>query len=165
MFNVMEFVQQTVNFLVLTYALYRILYKPVRKFMDERTASIENQIRAAEEEKAAAVKMRQDLEKQLAEQSRQAKEYIDQAIRRGEALQEEIIAQAKKEADEIRQRAVLDIQLEKDKAWAELKENVVQLSFDLASKMVRASLDQEAHERLIQDTLAKLDESQLGESV
>ena len=88
----MEFVQQTVNFLVLTYALYRILYKPVRKFMDERTASIENQIRAAEEEKAAAVKMRQDLEKQLAEQSRQAKEYIDQAIRRGEALQEEIIA-------------------------------------------------------------------------
>ena len=122
--------------------------------MDERTASIENQIRAAEEEKAAAVKMRQDLEKQLAEQSRQAKEYIDQAIRRGEALQEEIIAQAKKEADEIRQRAVLDIQLEKDKAWAELKENVVQLSFDLASKMVRASLDQEAHERLIQDTLA-----------
>ncbi|HHT72630.1 MAG TPA: F0F1 ATP synthase subunit B [Firmicutes bacterium] len=161
----MEFVQQTVNFLVLTYALYRILYKPVRKFMDERTASIENQIRAAEEEKAAAVKMRQDLEKQLAEQSRQAKEYIDQAIRRGEALQEEIIAQAKKEADEIRQRAVLDIQLEKDKAWAELKENVVQLSFDLASKMVRASLDQEAHERLIQDTLAKLDESQLGESV
>lgn len=165
MFNVMEFVQQTVNFLVLTYALYRILYKPVRKFMDERTASIENQIRAAEEEKAAAVKMRQDLEKQLAEQSRQAKEYIDQAIRRGEALQEEIIVQAKKEADEIRQRAVLDIQLEKDKAWAELKENVVQLSFDLASKMVRASLDQEAHERLIQDTLAKLDESQLGESV
>jgi F-type H+-transporting ATPase subunit b len=165
LFNVMEFVQQTVNFLVLTYALYRILYKPVRKFMDERTASIENQIRAAEEEKAAAVKMRQDLEKQLAEQSRQAKEYIDQAIRRGEALQEEIIAQAKKEADEIRQRAVLDIQLEKDKAWAELKENVVQLSFDLASKMVRASLDQEAHERLIQDTLAKLDESQLGESV
>ena len=117
LFNVMEFVQQTVNFLVLTYALYRILYKPVRKFMDERTASIENQIRAAEEEKAAAVKMRQDLEKQLAEQSRQAKEYIDQAIRRGEALQEEIIAQAKKEADEIRQRAVLDIQLEKDKAW------------------------------------------------
>ena len=42
---------------------------------------------------------------------------------------------------------------------------MVQLSFDLASKMVRASLDQEAHERLIQDTLAKLDESQLGESV
>ena len=116
------------------FILHRILYKPVRKFLDERTAQIESQIRSAEEQKAAADKMRQELELQLAEQSRQAKEYIDEAIRRGEALQEEIIAKAKQEAEEIRQKAILDISLEKEKAWAELKEGVVQLSFELTEK-------------------------------
>ena len=53
---------------------------------------------------------------------------------------------------------------EKDKAWAELKENVVQLSLTWHRRWLEL-FDQEAHERLIQDTLAKLDESQLGESV
>ncbi|MGI6148358.1 MAG: F0F1 ATP synthase subunit B [Firmicutes bacterium] len=165
MFSGTEFLWETVNFLILVVVLWRILYQPVRKFLDERTASIEGQIRAAEEQRAAAEKMRADLEKQLAEQSRQAKEYIDQAVRRGEALQAEIIAKAKQEAEEIRQRAILDIQLEKEKAWSELKEHVVQLSFELASKVVRASLDQSAHERLIEDTLAKLDDPQMGEPV
>ncbi|NLM39705.1 MAG: F0F1 ATP synthase subunit B [Firmicutes bacterium] len=165
MFNATEFLQQTVNFLILMFILHRILYKPVRKFLDERTAQIESQIRSAEEQKAAADKMRQELELQLAEQSRQAKEYIDQAIRRGEALQEEIIAKAKQEAEEIRQKAILDISLEKEKAWAELKEGVVQLSFELTEKVLRSSLDQAAHQRLIQDALEKLDDAQLGEPV
>ncbi len=133
--------------------------------MDERTAQIENQIRSAEEQKAAAEKMRQELEVQLAEQSRQAREYIDEAIKRGEALQEEIVAKAKQEAEEIRQKAILDINLEKEKAWAELKEGVVQLSFELTEKVLRGSLDKETHERLIKDALENLDDAQLGEPV
>lgn len=133
--------------------------------MDERTAQIENQIRSAEEQKAAAEKMRQELEVQLAEQSRQAREYIDEAIKRGEALQEEIVAKAKQEAEEIRQKAILDINLEKEKAWAELKEGVVQLSFELTEKVLRGSLDKETHERLIKDALESLDDAQLGEPV
>ena len=165
LFSGTEFLWETVNFLILVVVLWRILYQPVRKFLDERTASIEGQIRAAEEQRAAAEKMRADLEKQLAEQSRQAKEYIDQAVRRGEALQAEIIAKAKQEAEEIRQRAILDIQLEKEKAWSELKEHVVQLSFELASEGGACLLDQSAHERLIEDTLAKLDDPQMGEPV
>lgn len=133
--------------------------------MDERTAQIENQIRSAEEQKAAAEKMRQELEVQLAEQSRQARKYIDEAIKRGEALQEEIVAKAKQEAEEIRQKAILDINLEKEKAWAELKEGVVQLSFELTEKVLRGSLDKETHERLIKDALENLDDAQLGEPV
>lgn len=133
--------------------------------MDERTAQIENQIRSAEEQKAAAEKMRQELEVQLAEQSRQAREYIDEAIKRGEALQEEIVAKAKQEAEEIRHKAILDINLEKEKAWAELKEGVVQLSFELTEKVLRGSLDKETHERLIKDALENLDDAQLGEPV
>lgn len=160
-----EFLQQTVNFLVLFGFLTYILYKPVRKFLDERTASIESQIRSAEEQKAAAEKMRQDLEVQLANQSRMAKEHIDEAIRRGEAMQQEIIAQAKQEAEQIRQRAVLDINLEKEKAWSELKENVVQLSFDLTAKVLQGSLDPKAHEKLIKDSLEQLDSEQMGETV
>jgi len=165
LFNFSEFFWQIVNFLVLAYILTRVLYKPVRKFLDERSAFVENQLRTAEENRRAAEKMRQDLEKQLAEQSKQAKEYIDQALRRGEALQEEIIAKAKQEADEIRQRAVLDIQLEKEKAWAELREQAAQLSLELASKVMKASLDHQTHEHLIRDTLAALDEGQLGERI
>ena len=47
---------------------------------------------------------------------------------------------------------------------SELKEHGSAI-LELASKVVRASLDQSAHERLIEDTLAKLDDPQMGEPV
>ena len=147
---------QTINFILLLLLLYKLLYKPVRAFMDKRTAEIEGQIRSAEEGQKAAEALRLELEQQLKESRQQARQIVDEATRRAEEVQAKLIAEAKAEARAILDRAQKEIQLEKDKAWAELKQQVGELSVLLASKVIDESLDAAQHRHRIADTLNQL---------
>ncbi len=163
MIDPIQFLQQTVNFLILLLLLKRFLYEPIRKFMDERTAAIEDNIAQAEADKAEAAELRSELEERLSQGRQEAKEYLDNAMRRSEKMHEELLTDAKSEAEHIKQRAQEDIRREQEQAWAELKDQVVQLSFQIASKVVKDSLDEERHEKLVKDVVRDLDESRLGD--
>ena len=159
----MLFLQQTVNFLILLFLLKRFLYQPVRKFLDERTAAIEASIQKAETDKHEAERLRVELEKRLAEGRQEAKEYLDNAIRRSEQTHEELLSAARAEAEQLKKRAQEEVRLEQEQAWAELKDQVVQISFQIASKVVKDSMDEGRHEALVQDVIRELDEKVLGE--
>jgi F-type H+-transporting ATPase subunit b len=151
------FLAQTVNFILLVILLYRLLYKPVRAFLDNRTAEIQGQIKTAEENQAAAIALRQELEEQTRDSKLQARQYLDAAVKRAELLQAEMLQEAKEEAAAIIRRAQEANELEREKAWAELKEQVGELSLLLASKVISKSLDQDQHQALIDQTLGQLD--------
>lgn len=151
------FLAQTVNFILLIFLLYRLLYKPVRTFLDNRTAEIEGQIKTAEENQAAAIALRKELEEQAKDSRRQARLFLDEATKRADALQTEMLEEAKAEAAALIRRAQEVTELERDKAWAELKEQVAELSLLLASKVITQSLDEQKHQELIRDTMEQLD--------
>ncbi|HBG00715.1 MAG TPA: ATP synthase F0 subunit B [Firmicutes bacterium] len=157
MINQNVFLAQTVNFILLVILLYRLLYKPVRTFIDNRTAEIEGQIQLAEENQAASLALRQELEEQTRDSRRQARQYLDDAAKRAETLQAEMLQEAKEEAAAIIRRAQEVTELDREKAWAELKEQVGELSLLLASKVITQSLDQAQHQALIDETLGQLD--------
>lgn len=125
--------------------------------MDKRTAEIEQQISSAEENEAAAKALRLDLEKQAEENKHTARQYLDEAAKRAEELQSEILAEARKESEAIMRRTREETRLEKEKAWAELKTQVGELSLLLASKVIHESLDEAQHQHLIEQTLNQLE--------
>ncbi len=151
------FIAQTVNFVLLIFLLYRLLYKPVRTFIDKRTDEIEGQIKTAEENQAASVALREQLEEQAKDSRQQARQFLDEATKRAEAIQAEILQEAREEAAAIVRRAQEVTELEKEKAWAELKGQVAELSLLLASKVITQSLDQQQHQDLIEKTMNQLD--------
>ena len=73
--------------------------------MDKRTAEIEQQIKSAEENQKAAEALRLDLENQAKESRQQARQFLDEATKRAEQAQVEMMAEARKEADAIIKRA------------------------------------------------------------
>ncbi len=125
--------------------------------MDKRTAEIEGQIKAAEENQAAAITLREELEEQAKDSRRQARLFLDEATKRAEVLQAEMLEEARAETAALTRRAQEVIELEKEKAWAELKEQVAELSLLLASKVITQSLDEQKHQELIHETLGELD--------
>ncbi|NMA99937.1 MAG: F0F1 ATP synthase subunit B [Firmicutes bacterium] len=151
------FIAQTVNFILLIALLYYLLYKPVRSFIDNRTAEIEGQIKSAEENQRAAEELRLQLEKQTQESRQQARQFLDEATKRAEAIQSELLAEAQKEAKAIIERAEKAAQLEQEKAWAEIKTQVGELSLLLASKVIQESLEPAQHQVLIEQTINQLD--------
>lgn len=145
------------NFILLVLLLYKLLYKPVRTFLDSRTAEIEGQIRATEENQAAAIALREELEERAKDSRQQARQFLDEAAKRAEVLQSEMLREAKEEAAAIIRRAQEVTELEKAKAWAELKDQVAELSLLLASRVITQSLDEKQHQELIRETMGKLD--------
>jgi len=160
-----QFLQQAVNFLILMLILRHFLYQPVRKFLDDRRQSIENDIAEAEKSREEAEEMRAELEQRLAEGRQEAREYLDNAVRRSEQVHEDLLNEAKQEAEQLKARAQEEIRRQQEQAWAELKDQVVNLSFQIASRVVQDSLDETRHKQLVQEVVEDLDEETLGESL
>lgn len=156
------FIAQTINFILLIFLLYRLLYKPVKSFMDKRTSEIEQQIKSAKENQEATEALRSELEEQAKQTRQQARLFLDEATKRSEEIQAEMLAEAKEEAASIIRRAREVSKLEQEKAWAELKDQVGELSLLLASKVIDQTLDQNAHQKLINDTMNQLDSLDKG---
>src|SRR5690606_1816875 len=106
--------------------------------------------------------LRLELEQQAKESRQQARQIIDDATKRAEEVQARLIAEAKAEARAVPERAQREIQLEKEKAWAELKQQVGELSVLLASKVINETIDAAQHRRLIADTISQLDSLEKG---
>lgn len=150
-------IAQSINFILLIAMLYKLLYKPVRTFMDNRTAEIEQQIENAKKNQEAAEALRFELEEQTKDSRNQARQFLDEATKRAQDMQAQMMAEAKKDADAIIRRAQEVAALEKEKAWADLKNQVGELSLLLASKVIIESLDQSKHQHLIDQTVNQLD--------
>ena len=155
--NEARFLAQIINFILLMALLYRLLYQPVKTFMDKRTAEIEQQISSAQEDQLAARALRLELEKQANESRQQSRLFLDEASKKAAELQGEMLEAAREEAKAIILRANEVNRLEKEKAWAELKTEVGELSLLLASKIIQESLDQNQHQYLIDQALAELE--------
>lgn len=130
--------------------------------MDKRTAEVEGQIKTAEENQAAAIALREELEERAKDSRQQARQFLDEAAKRAEVLQAELLQEAREEAAAIIRRAQEVAELERAKAWAELKDQVAELSLLLASRVITQSLDEEQHQALIQETMSQLDSLSKG---
>lgn len=163
LFETSTFLASVINFIILLIVITRLLYKPVRNFLDERTNTIESQIESAKEQEATATELKERLEAELQQSKQQAKEYLNQAVKRSEEMHDEIIETAKQEASLIQKRTREELAREQEKTRQTLKNELAELAVNVASKVIQESLDQQKQEQLIADALTKLDQESLGE--
>jgi F-type H+-transporting ATPase subunit b len=71
-------------------------------------------------------------------------------------MREELIAKARKEADEARLQAQREIQAERQKAVAEIRGHAVELAFALAEKLIGEKLDDNRHRALAEQFIEQL---------
>lgn len=146
---------QIINFLVIMTLLRMFLYRPVLNMLDQRRERIRESLSAAETARAEAATRTRENEEVLAQARREAQEIVRQAQETARRSQDEILAQARREADAIAQRAQVDVANERQQALAGLREEVGQLSLAIARKTIGASLvNEQAHARIVDDFLA-----------
>jgi F-type H+-transporting ATPase subunit b len=144
---------QLVNFSILLGLLLVLLYKPVRRMLDQRSAKIRESMEQTEQIKEQMAKTEEQIREQLAAARSEGQNILAQAAQMGESLKEEARGEARKEAEVIVARARIEIEQERDKAIDEVKSQFVDLAITAAEKVVRESLDREKHRRLIEEVL------------
>lgn len=151
--NVPVLIAQLINFTILLVVLRAVLYKPVLRMLDERRTKIEESLSAAERMKRQAAEADRQVQEQLEQARREGQALVAQAQEIAARIQAEAREQARADAEALLARARSEIQLERDNAIAELRKEFAEVTIRAAEKIIRQSLDREAHRRLIEETL------------
>ncbi len=149
---------QIANFAILMFLLSKIIWKPLMQALDGRQKHIATQIKEAEaiNEEAKTVKAR--YEAQMAEARTEAQQMVREATTYAEQLREKLVTEAKEEANRIVRQAERDATLEHEKAMAEVKRHLADLTVTAAAKVLQDTLDQPTQEKLMADFVRKVGE-------
>ena len=146
----------TVSFAILYFILAKFAWKPILGAVNEREKSIKDALSAAEKAKEEMVNLKADNEKILNE----AKLQRESLLKEAREIKSKIIADAESEATEIANKLVetakIAIENEKSAAMEELQNTVVDLSLNIAEKLLSKELDnKEKQLKNIQDIIDK----------
>lgn len=137
-FSIGLFIWQSVLFLTLLFLLRKYAWKPILGAVEEREEGIKSALEAADNAKKEMEALNADNERIL----REAKAERDAILKEAREIKDVIIAEAKTqatvEADKVLTSAREQINNEKLAAITELKNQVADLSIDIAEKILKA---------------------------
>ncbi|MCR5565627.1 MAG: F0F1 ATP synthase subunit B, partial [Clostridiales bacterium] len=155
--NIWQILISMVNLLILTLIIKKFLYKPVKKIMDARRAAIDEDYAQAKTAREEAEQTRQNYEEAMAAAKMTGDQIIADANRTAEFRSNEIVAEARERASEIRRQAEADAVLERKKAEDEMKHEIANVSAQLTGKLLQREINEEDHRNLIDSFLSDLD--------
>ena len=146
-----------VGVILLSIILTKILYKPVRNFLRERTLRIQSQMDEARDSRAAASELRAKYDHRLKDIDIERTAILEEARKQASEQRIQILSMAKDEAKDLKDKAGMEIAAERERVRDEIHTAVIDISSEMAEKLLAASIDKKVHERLFADGLAELD--------
>lgn len=146
------------NVIILAVVLIFILYRPVKRFMQQRTQRIQNEIETAQTEREEAQELKELYEGKLKDIDREREEVLSQAYKKSMERSDHILKEAREEADHMVTRGLAELELERDNVEDEMKRQLIELSLLTAGKFVEVSMDRKTQDKYIDEALADWEE-------
>ena len=156
--HVNQLIAHAISFIIFLFlvrgAFNAIIFPPMR----ERREKIKAEFERIEMEKAEVQKVRQEYEAHLKKLDQESRQRIQDAVSEGQRVAGEIREASRKEAQEMITRARVEIGIERDKAQAALRNEVVDLATEIAGKLIREELTVDKHRKLVDSFLAEVEQ-------
>ena len=160
--NLPSLIAYLINFVLLLGILSLFVYKPVMRALDQRSDRIRESLEAADRAREEAATSHAAIEEQVSESRREGQRLLEQAREAADRYREEEMGRARQEAQDFVERARTDIQRERDAAVAEVRTNFGDLAITAAERVIRRSLDRQAHQELVAQVLEEGDSLSSG---
>ncbi len=147
----MKVVINIANIVVLFVILWLLVYKPVKKFMDKRSESINKELLDARQKHDEAENEQRELAQTLAQKEKDALDVIREKQAAALKQADTIIQNAKAEADSILKTAREQAQLEHQHALIDLKDDVAALAVDIARQLLKREIQQEDNDKIVDE--------------
>ena len=128
------------QFLILMAVLNALLYKPLGKAIDQRSDYVRNSLKNAREVKEKSEMLATQYDNELRDVRRQAQDIIAQAKAEAEKVSNSKIQQAQQEVADRKQKAAEEIEAQKAEAMQSLEQQVDSLSNQILEKLLGAEL-------------------------
>lgn len=148
-----------INFVIFFFIIKKYFYEKIKAVIKSRQDDITAEITEASEKNTTAGELKLEYEALLANIKAREREIIRDANAEGQVQRHEIVDKAHGEAKVIIEKAMAEIEFEKQKAMNEVKSNIVDISLFAAEKIIHKSMDQKQHEAMILDFIDKVGEA------
>ena len=154
--KVAEFVPALIAFLIILAVLSKLVWPSVLEMMEKRQAKIQSDLDEAERSKREAAEEVKSYESKILEAHHEADAIIAKAKKEAEEVRSQVLAKAQREAADIIAKAHGAVDSERHKAMIELSSSVVDLSVEIASKIIGNDLSEDEQRRLAEKYLAEV---------
>ena len=149
---------QVVAFVILAFVLAKMLKKPMAAFLTKRRQEIGSSLDQASQKEAEAMKLLREGEKKIESLSQEIKNLHETIRLEGEEERKRSINRVQEEVERVRKQAQIIAEHEVKKARAALKKEMVDLSAELAEKLLKETIQPQDQERLVREYIGKMKE-------
>jgi F-type H+-transporting ATPase subunit b len=147
------FIWTILTFLVLLTLLARFAWGPLLKALDSRQETIRKSLDDADRAKQELARLHEESAQIIRSARADAEAVIAQSRSDADRLREEMRQKARTEANGIVRNAERQIEMQTDRALQQIRQEAVELSVLIASKLLQRNLTPEDNERLIDEAL------------
>ncbi len=151
--NLWQILISLANLLIIFLILKKFLFKPVKKVMDKRQAMVDEQFAAAKAAEDKALADKAAYEQKLATAQAEADSILKAADATAREHGDRLVAEAKDKAAGILRQAEADAALEHKKAEQAIRVEIVEVSTQLAEKMLEREIRVADHQGMIDSFL------------
>lgn len=151
------FIWTILTFLVLVGLLAKFAWRPLLEALDKREASIRKSLDDAQRARQELEQIHQESKRILGTARTEAEAIVASTRADAERLREELKQKARAEAANLVKSAERQIEMETARALVQIRQEAVDLSVAIASKLIQRNLTKADNERLIDETIGQLD--------
>ena len=152
----MKFAAQLLNFAIVLFVLWKWVFTPVTKKLEERTAKIEKSLNDAER----ITKEKQEFETwrqaEMGKARQEASSIVTAAQTEAGKAKQVILDQTKQDQQKLIDQAKAQIESEKNKSISEAKSELADMITNATEKILRHKLDSKTDQALIKESLANV---------
>ena len=152
------FIWTLITFTILCYVLAKFAWKPLLLALDSREKTIKSSLEDAESAKKELERLNDETEKILAEARSEAQQIRMDAKSQGEKIKADMRSQADEDFKKRIEESENQIQVARDKAKSEIRQEVVSLTMSVAEKVIGKNLSNDDNKELIEQSLKDLRE-------
>ena len=150
------FIWTIITFLVLLALLARFAWRPLLQALESRQESIRKSLDDAQRARQELERVQHESAVIVRQARSEAEAIVAQSRSDAERLREEIKQKARTDAESIVRNAERQIQLETGRALQQIRHEAVDLSVQIASKLLQRNLTKEDNERVIDEALKQI---------
>ncbi len=147
---------QVVNFGLLLIVLSKLLYRPLLGKMEERAQAIKKSLEEAQAARAEAQREREEHAAKIQAAHAEAQAIRAAALKEAAEEQRRLVEAARAEAARLVGSAKAELEQDVRRAKQELRREVSDLAISVAERVIRKSLRDEDHRRIVEDAIARL---------
>ncbi|NBK98237.1 MAG: ATP synthase F0 subunit B [Erysipelotrichia bacterium] len=161
--NLYDAVLVLISTFLIVFIVKKFFWNYVREYLEKRQALIAEQLNDSASKLEESEQLKAQYEEKLANAKTEAKEIISIAKENASKEASAIIVKAKNNAEAMKEKATLDIENERAKVKDAIKEEISEVAFLAAAKVVEKELDEDVHKKYVDDFIEQVEKVKTGD--